>query len=128
MGIWLCVLGVGEHKGRGAIQVKWWLPYAVSISEYSICDRSLVVTGVQRGQGTLCCPVLHCFQLVNTPAPVLLQLLLDWYIYSTPGSGNFTGDILASITADAPPSLTFDCNDKMFSLHSVLCQVTLQQS
>lgn len=59
----------------GAMQAYCWLLFTVSIRECSICDRRLMVTGVQRGQGTLCSPVLNRFQLVNTAAPGILSCL-----------------------------------------------------
>lgn len=53
--------------GGGAL---WCLLEPVSISDYGNGDSSMAVTGVRGGQGTWCSlPVLHCFQLVNPPAP-----------------------------------------------------------
>lgn len=88
----VCVgeLGVGVHKGRRAMQASWWLPYPVSISEYGNCDSSLVVTGVQKGQGTLCS--LLCYTAFSLSillhlayCPVLSPLLLDWCFCWIPG-------------------------------------------
>lgn len=103
--------GAGEHKGRGAMQALWWLPYPVSASEYGNSDRSLAVTGVQRGQGTLCSPpVLHHFQPVNTPAPGILSCLITTprlvRLLNATGvplaQDNFTGVISASFIAELP--------------------------
>lgn len=111
MGICLYVLGGGEHKGRGAMQALWWLPYPVSASEYGNSDRSLAVTGVKRGQGTLCSPpVLHHFQPVNTPAPGILSCLITTprlvRLLNATGvplaQDNFTGVISASFIAELP--------------------------
>lgn len=84
-----CV-GGGGAKGRRAMQASWWLPYPVSISEYGNCDSSLVVTGVQKGQGTLCS--LLCYTAFSLSillhlayCPVLSPLPLDWCLFWIPG-------------------------------------------